>query len=160
MRELIITNDATQMVITRLACVNSAVFVLGLLHGRPAKSSVEEVLQLAEQLEAWAWRGLLPDVGQTFEVSPRNAKGVPFIERAERWQAAHRERRGHGDDQAVSHALELWKYAASHEGRGVSRGDSDRDQQRPAESEPYNCPGAEPRPGLWSDVCRALSDRR
>jgi hypothetical protein len=45
--------------------------------------------------------------GQAFEVSPRNAKGVPFVEVAERWQAAHGELRGHGDYQAVSHALEL-----------------------------------------------------
>src|SRR5256885_5060172 len=61
MSELIITNDARQLVITRLACINSAVSVFGLLHGRPAKSSIEEVLQLAERLEAWAWRGLLPE---------------------------------------------------------------------------------------------------
>ena len=60
MDELIITNDTKQVVITRLACINSAVSVLSLLQGRPAKTSVEEVLHLAERLEAWAWRGLLP----------------------------------------------------------------------------------------------------
>ena len=72
MSELIITNDAKQIVITRLACVNSAVSVLGLLQGRPAKTSVDEVLHLAAQLEAWAWRGLLPQESepQPREVSP------------------------------------------------------------------------------------------
>jgi hypothetical protein len=53
MSERIITNDARQLVITRLACINS--------HGRPAKASIEDVLHLAERLEAWAWRGLLPE---------------------------------------------------------------------------------------------------
>jgi len=72
MSELIITNDARQLVITRLACINSAVSVFSLLHGRPVKSSIEDVLQLAERLEAWAWRGLLPEVAQAQapEVSP------------------------------------------------------------------------------------------
>jgi len=64
MSELIITNDARQLVITRLACINSAVSVLGLLHGRPAKSSIADVLHLAERLEAWAWRGLLPETAE------------------------------------------------------------------------------------------------
>ena len=62
MSELIVTNDARQLVITRLACINSAVSVFSLLHGRPAKSSIEDILHLAERLEAWAWRGLLPDI--------------------------------------------------------------------------------------------------
>ena len=72
MSELIITNDARQLVITRLACINSAVSVFSLLHGRPAKSSVEDMLHLAERLEAWAWRGLLPDAAeaQAPETSP------------------------------------------------------------------------------------------
>ena len=72
MSELIITNDARQLVITRLACINSAVSVFSLLHGRPAKSSIEDVLHLAERLEAWAWRGLLPEAvpAQAPEVSP------------------------------------------------------------------------------------------
>jgi hypothetical protein len=35
MSELIITNDARQLVITRLACINSAVSVVSLLHGQP-----------------------------------------------------------------------------------------------------------------------------
>jgi hypothetical protein len=75
MSELIITNDARQLVITRLACINSAVSVFSLLHGRPAKSSIEDVLHLAERLEAWAWRGLLPEAvpAQTPEVSPPQA---------------------------------------------------------------------------------------
>jgi hypothetical protein len=75
MSELIITNDARQLVITRLACINSAVSVLGLLHGRPAKTSVEAVLGLAEQLEAWAWRGLLPEAAeaQAPEIPPPQA---------------------------------------------------------------------------------------
>jgi hypothetical protein len=64
MSELIITNDARQLVITRLACLNSAVSVLSLQHGRPAKSAMAEVLGVAEQLEAWAWRGLLPEAAQ------------------------------------------------------------------------------------------------
>jgi type IV secretory pathway VirB10-like protein len=64
MSELIITNDARQLVITRLACINSAVSVFSLLHGRPAKSSIEDVLHLAERLEAWAWRGLLPEAAE------------------------------------------------------------------------------------------------
>jgi hypothetical protein len=72
MSELIVTNDARQLVITRLACINSAVSVFSLLHGRPAKSSIEDVLQLAERLEAWAWRGLLPGAtgAQAPEASP------------------------------------------------------------------------------------------
>jgi hypothetical protein len=44
MSELIITNEAKQLVITRLACINGAVSMLSLLYGRPAKTSVEEVL--------------------------------------------------------------------------------------------------------------------
>jgi hypothetical protein len=86
MSELITTNDARQLVITRLACINSAVSVLGLLHGRPAKSSVEDVLQLAERLETWAWRGLLPEAAeaQTPEaVTPHTASAaVPTLEPA------------------------------------------------------------------------------
>jgi hypothetical protein len=75
MSELIITNDTRQLVITRLARINSAVSVFSLLHGRPAKSSVEDVLHLAERLEAWAWRGLLPDAvpAQAPEASPPQA---------------------------------------------------------------------------------------
>jgi hypothetical protein len=72
MSELLITNDTRQLVITRLACINSAVSVFSLLHGRPAKSSIEDVLHLAERLEAWAWRGLLPEATevQAPEASP------------------------------------------------------------------------------------------
>jgi hypothetical protein len=75
MSELIITNDARQLVITRLVCINSAVSVFSLLHGRPAKASIEGVLHLAERLEAWAWRGLLPDAVPTQgpEASPPQA---------------------------------------------------------------------------------------
>jgi hypothetical protein len=78
MSELIITNDARQLVITRLACINSAVSVLSLLHGRPAKTSIEDVLHLAERLEAWAWRGLLPGAAeaQAPEASPVVRKNV------------------------------------------------------------------------------------
>jgi hypothetical protein len=36
MSELIVTNDARQLVITRLACINSAVSVFRLLNGRPS----------------------------------------------------------------------------------------------------------------------------
>ena len=42
----------SELIITRLACINSAVSVFSLLHGRPAKSSIEDVLHLAERLEA------------------------------------------------------------------------------------------------------------
>jgi hypothetical protein len=75
MSELIVTSDARQPVITRLACINSAISVFGPLHGRPAKSSVEDVLQLAERLEAWAWRELLPEAAeaQAPEASPPQA---------------------------------------------------------------------------------------
>jgi hypothetical protein len=75
MSDLIVTNDARQLVITRLACINSAVSVFSLLYGRPAKSSIEDVLQLAERLEAWAWRGLLAEVPETQapEASPPQA---------------------------------------------------------------------------------------
>src|SRR5262249_10612723 len=64
MSELIITNDARQLVITRLACINSAVSIFSLLHGRPAKTYIEDVLHLAERWEAWAWRGLLPEAAE------------------------------------------------------------------------------------------------
>jgi hypothetical protein len=77
MSELIITNDARQLVITRLACINSAVSVFGLLHGRPAKSSIEEVLQLAERLEAWAWRGLLPEAAQAQALEASSPQDSP-----------------------------------------------------------------------------------
>jgi len=79
MSELIITNDTKQVVITRLACINSAVSVLSLLHGRPAKTSVEEVLGLAERLEQWAWRGLLPQEAErpAPEESPPQAAPKP-----------------------------------------------------------------------------------
>jgi hypothetical protein len=75
MSELLITNDARQLVITRIACINSAVSVFSLLHGRPAKSSIEDVLHLAERLEAGVWRGLLPEATevQASEASPSQA---------------------------------------------------------------------------------------
>lgn len=65
MSDLIITNEARQLVITRLAGINSAVSVFSPLHGRPAKTSIEDVLHLAERLEALAWRGLLPEAAQS-----------------------------------------------------------------------------------------------
>ena len=56
-----ITDAVKQAVITRLATINSATSILSLLNGRPAKVTVDEVLNLAERIEHWAWRDLLDD---------------------------------------------------------------------------------------------------
>jgi hypothetical protein len=98
MSELIITNDARQLVITRQACINSAVSVFSLLHGQPAKSSIEEVLQLAERLEAWAWRGLLPDAAQAQAPEASSAQDSP----PETPKAAQTAGSEHGSGQVAS----------------------------------------------------------
>ncbi len=115
MSELIITNDARQLVITRLACINSAVSVLSLLHGRPAKTSIEDVLHLAERLEAWAWRGLLPGAAeaQAPEASPPQAP--PDAPKAA--QTAGSER---GSDQVASAKQRQALYAIGQR-RGLDR---------------------------------------
>ena len=56
-----ITDAVKQAVITRLATINSATSILSLLNGRPAKVTVDEVLNLAERIERWAWRDLLSE---------------------------------------------------------------------------------------------------
>jgi hypothetical protein len=116
MSELVITNDARQLVITRLACMNSAVSVFNLLHGRPAKSSIEEVLQLAERLEAWAWRGLLPEAAQAQapEASPPQ-DSLPEVPKAARTPTY-----GRGSTQAVSEKQRQALYAIGQR-RGLDR---------------------------------------
>lgn len=54
-----ITDAVKQTVITRLATINSATSILSLINGRPAKVTTDEVLDLAEHIERWAWRDLL-----------------------------------------------------------------------------------------------------
>jgi hypothetical protein len=116
MSELIITNDARQLVITRLACINSAVSVFSLLHGRPAKSSIEDVLHLAERLEAWAGRGLLPEAAQTQapEASP------PPDSPPEAPKAAQTPGHGRGSGQVASEKQRQALYAIGQR-RGLDR---------------------------------------
>lgn len=59
MVNLMITEAMKQTVITRLATINSAISILNLTNGKPAKVTVNEVLDLAERIEHWAWRDLL-----------------------------------------------------------------------------------------------------
>ena len=61
MSDLMITDGVKQTVITRLSTINAAISLLNLTNGKPAKVTVHEVLNLAEQLERWAWRELLDD---------------------------------------------------------------------------------------------------
>lgn len=61
MADVMITDGMKQQVITRLATINSAISILSLINGRPAKVTVDEVLALAERIERWAWRDLLGD---------------------------------------------------------------------------------------------------
>jgi hypothetical protein len=64
MSDIMITDGMKQQVITRLATINSAISILSLINGRPAKVTVDEVLALAERIERWAWRNLLSDQSQ------------------------------------------------------------------------------------------------
>src|SRR5712692_5892020 len=59
MTDVMITDGMKQQVITRLATINSAISILNLTKGKPANVGVEEVLNLAERIESWAWRDLL-----------------------------------------------------------------------------------------------------
>ena len=72
-----ITDAVKQAVITRLATINSATSILSLLNGRPAKVTVDEVLNLAERIEHWAWRDLLDDRTDT------RAPEKPVLSKAE-----------------------------------------------------------------------------
>jgi hypothetical protein len=65
MADLTITDAVKQTVITRLATINSATSILSLINGRPAKVTKEEVLDLAEYIERWVWRGLLSERADT-----------------------------------------------------------------------------------------------
>ncbi len=60
-----ITETTKQIVITRLATINSAVSILSLINGRPAQVTVDEVLGLAEHIEGWVWRKLLGEKTDT-----------------------------------------------------------------------------------------------
>jgi hypothetical protein len=57
--------DSKQIVITRLATLNSALPLLELTHDKPARVTVEEVLVVARRLEEEAWRGLPHDHEET-----------------------------------------------------------------------------------------------
>ena len=58
MSDLMMTDGMKQQVITRLATINSAISILNLTNGKPAKVTVDEVLDLAARIERWAWRDL------------------------------------------------------------------------------------------------------
>jgi len=59
------TDAVKQAVITRLATINSATSILSLINGRPAKVTVDEVLDLAARIERWAWRDLFSEQTDT-----------------------------------------------------------------------------------------------
>ena len=59
MSDTTITEAMKQIVITRLATINSATSILSLINGRPAKVTADEVVALAARIEKWAWRDLL-----------------------------------------------------------------------------------------------------
>jgi len=61
MTDVMITDGMKQQVITRLATINSAIALLSLTNGKPAQVTVDEVFDLAERIERWAWRDLLGD---------------------------------------------------------------------------------------------------
>lgn len=65
MVNLMITEAMKQTVITRLATINSAISILNLTNGKPAKVTVNEVLDLAERIEHWAWPDLLEEKTDT-----------------------------------------------------------------------------------------------
>jgi hypothetical protein len=77
MTDVMITDGIKQQVITRLATINSATSILSLLNGKPAKVTVDEVLDLAERIERWAWRDLLseqPDARAPEKPAPSKAE--------------------------------------------------------------------------------------
>jgi hypothetical protein len=59
MTDVMMTDGIKQHVITRLATINSAISIFNLTNGKSAKISVDEILDLAERIERWAWRDLL-----------------------------------------------------------------------------------------------------
>src|SRR5581483_3684022 len=61
MSDITITETAKQIVITRLAAIDSATSILSLINGRPAKVIADEVITLAARIETWAWRALLAE---------------------------------------------------------------------------------------------------
>jgi hypothetical protein len=61
MTESHMSESLRQTLVTRLACINSALSCLSLMNNHPAAVTVDEVPALAEHLEKWAWRHLLPD---------------------------------------------------------------------------------------------------
>ena len=63
MTDIMITDAIKQTVITRLATINSAISILTLTNGKPATVTVDEVFDLAERIERWAWRDLLDKNG-------------------------------------------------------------------------------------------------
>ena len=63
MTDVMITDGIKQQVITRLATINSAIAILSLTNGKPAQVTVDEVFDLAERIERWAWRDLLDKNG-------------------------------------------------------------------------------------------------
>jgi len=78
------SDSLRQTVVTRLACVNSALSFLSLINGPSAAVAAEDVLALAEHLEKWAWRDLLQDSpGEpttTDEPAPAEAPAPPTPE--------------------------------------------------------------------------------
>lgn len=58
MTELTVHDSIKQAVITRLATVNQALHFIAITKAKPAKVTVEEVLDLAKRIEHWAWRNL------------------------------------------------------------------------------------------------------
>jgi len=93
MSDVMITDSIKQQVITRLATINSAISIFNLTNGKPAKISVDDVLDLAGRIERWAWRDLLGDRTDTpapekpasraepTEAEPEPAAGKPIDQR-------------------------------------------------------------------------------
>lgn len=59
MVDIMITDGIKQTVITRSACLNTAISMSGLINGRPANVTEAELFGLAERIERWIWRGLV-----------------------------------------------------------------------------------------------------
>jgi hypothetical protein len=87
MTDVMITDGMKQQVITRLSTINSAISILNLTNGKPAKVTVEEVLDLAARIERWAWRGLLSERQADTQTPEKPAPGAtpakPALSKAE-----------------------------------------------------------------------------
>ena len=77
MTDVMLTDGMKQQVITRLATINSAIAILSLTNGKPAQVTVDEVFDLAERMERWAWRDLLDKNGGTRAEETSAAPATP-----------------------------------------------------------------------------------